>query len=235
MADIAPKIPPGLVKVIEAGARMNQVVPEGVALGGAVCALYAQHRLSIDVDFVLEDLRDRFDEVRDRLLDYPGWREARIRPPYLILGSVEQVEIGFRQLRRKAPIETQTVSTEKGPLTIPTLEEMLRIKAFLAYERNYVRDFFDFAELAVRLSSESVVQSLLVLDEKMGWENRPSVLLETVKALVQCQPRDLEEQGYASLRLIGPRLKSWEEVKSVCQTVGQLLTDAVIGEQGDAS
>jgi hypothetical protein len=232
--ELMPRVPPALVKVIEVGARMNQVVPEGVALGGAVCALYAQHRLSLDIDFVLENLRGQFDEVRDRLLDQPGWQEARIRPPHLILGSFDEVEVGFRQLRRKAPIETQRVPTEKGPLTIPTLEEMLRIKAFLAYERNSTRDFYDFAELAVRLSRESVVGTLLSLDEKMGWERQPAVLLEVIKALVHCEPRDLQTQGFETFRFLDPRLRSWEEVKAVCHEIGQVLAGKAIRGQGGA-
>jgi hypothetical protein len=223
-----------LAKVIEVGARMNQVVPEGIALGGAVCALYAQHRLSLDIDFVLEDLRGQFDEVRDRLLDQPGWQEARVRPPHLILGSFDEVEVGFRQLRRKAPIETQSVPTEKGPLTIPTLEEMLRIKAFLAYERDATRDFLDFAELAVRLPKESVVGTLLSLDEKMAWERQPAVLLEVIKALLHCEPRDLDTQGFETFRFIDPRLKSWQEVKAVCRQIGESLAEKAIQGRRDA-
>jgi hypothetical protein len=189
-----------LAKVIEVGARMNGVVPEGVAVGGAVCALYVQHRLSIDINFVLRDLRGHFGEVRDRLLGQPTWKEARIRSPHLILGSVEGVEVGFRQLRRQTPIETQRLQTPEGSLTIPTVAEMLRIKAFLAYERNATRDFYDFAELAARLPRKSVVEILLSLDEKLGWEQQPAALLETVKALVHCEPRVLVLSRYPELR-----------------------------------
>jgi hypothetical protein len=229
-----PRVPPVLAKVIEVGARMNQVVPEAVALGGAVCALYAQHRLSLDIDFVLENLREQFDEVRDRLLDQPGWLEARIRPPHLILGSLEDVEVGFRQLRRQAPIETQQVPTAKGPLTIPTFEEMLRIKALLAYERDAVRDFVDFAELAARRPRESVVGTLLSLDEKMGWERQPAVMLEVIKTLVECEPRDLQAQAFETFRFLEPRLKSWPEVKAVCQDIGRRLAEKAIRGPGDA-
>lgn len=229
-----PRVPPALAKVIEVGARMNQVVPEGVALGGAVCALYAQHRLSSDIDFVLEDLRGRFDEVRDRLLDQPGWQEARVRPPHLILGSFDEVEVRFRQLRRRSPIETQSIPTEKGPLTIPTLEELLRIKAFLAYERDAARDFYDFAELAVRRPRESVVETLLSLDEKIGWERQPAVLLEVIKALLHCEPRDLDPRGFETFRFLDPRLKSWQEVQTACRQIGQALAERTIRGKTDA-
>ena len=224
----APRVPPALAKVIEVGARVNQIVPEGVALGGAVCALYAEHRLSMDIDFVLQNLRDQFDEVRERLFDVPGWREARIQRPYLILGSLEEVEIGFRQLRRQSPIDTQRVETSAGPLTVPILEEMLAIKAFLAYDRNAIRDFYDFAELASLLPREAVTNVLLRLDDMMGWERQPAVLLEVIKALVLCEPRDLETHAFETFRFLDPRLKSWDEVKAACQGIGQLLAARAI-------
>ena len=200
-----------------------------------VCALYAQHRLSIDIDFVLQNLRGQFEEVRDRLLDAPGWQEARIRPPYLILGSVDEIDVGFRQLRRQSPIDTQVVQTKAGPLTIPTAQEMLAIKAFLTYDRNYTRDFYDFAELASRLRQEAVVSGLVSLDEKMGWERQPTVLLEVIKALVLCEPRDLETHGFETLHFLAPRLKSWGEVKAVCQGIGQALAARAIKGEDNAS
>ena len=155
--EIVPRIPPELAKVIDAGVRANLIVPDGVATGGSVCALYSQHRTSLDIDFVLTNLREQFDEVRERLLEEPGWREARVRAPNFIAGSLDQIQIGFRQLRRQTPIETQEVRTAEGRLVIPTLEEMLRIKVLLASERNVTRDFFDFAELATLYPQEKVI------------------------------------------------------------------------------
>lgn len=147
-------IPPELVEVIRVGVRANREVPGSVALGGAVCALFAQHRASLDIDFVLTDLKDRFQEVREHLFELPGWQEARFRVPVLILGSLDGIEVGYRQLRRTVPLETQEVETLEGMLIIPRLEELLRVKAFLAYERNYTRDFVDFAELSCLLEPE---------------------------------------------------------------------------------
>ena len=231
--DVTPRIPAELAQVIEVGARANRIVPEGVALGGSVCALYAQHRTSIDIDFVLPNLNGQFDEVRERLFNQSGWVEARISRPTLILGSLDQVEVGFRQLRHKTPIATQSLETEAGFLTIPTLEELLTTKAFLAYNRNATRDYFDFAELASLRSQESVVNTLLNIDAKMGWERLPSVLLEVTKALVHCEPRYLGAQGIETFRVLNPRLKSWEVVKSVCQSIGRLLAEKAIGGASD--
>src|SRR5438046_2860749 len=114
-------IPPELAAVVKVGVRAGREVPGSVALGGSVCALFAHHRESIDIDFVLADLNKRFQEVREHLFEVPGWKEARIRVPVLILGSLDGVEVGYRQLRRSAPLETQQVDTPEGALIIPTL------------------------------------------------------------------------------------------------------------------
>src|SRR2546425_9144464 len=55
-------IPPELAAVVKFGVRAGREVPGSVALGGSVCALFAHHRESIDIDFVLADLNKRFQE-----------------------------------------------------------------------------------------------------------------------------------------------------------------------------
>ncbi len=106
---IIPAIPVKLREVIKAGVRANREVPGSMAIGGSVCALFANHRSSIDIDFMLTDLKQRFQEVRDHLFGIDGWQEARFRVPVLILGSLDGVAVGYRQLRRATPLETQEV------------------------------------------------------------------------------------------------------------------------------
>lgn len=226
-----PSVPPGLEGVVRAGVMAGREVAGSVALGGTVCALYARHRLSVDVDFVVTDLSRRFDQVRAHLLDVPGWTENRVRAPVLILGSLDGVEIGYRQLRRNVPIETTQVQTPDGALVVPTLEELVRIKAFLAYERNYTRDFVDFAELATVLGEDATVSALGVLDEKLGWEKQPRILAEVMKALLLCKPRDAGTHGYDTFRWLNPRLKSWTEVQTHCKSLGQKLSVRKIIEE----
>ena len=228
-------IPSELVEVIRIGVRANHEVPGSVALGGAVCALFAQHRTSIDIDFVLTDLKDRFQEVREHLFELPGWQEARFRVPVLILGSLDGIEVGYRQLRRSVPLETQEGATPEGTLIIPTLEELLRVKAFLAYERNYTRGFVDFAELSCLLEPQQVVETLSTLDEKFKWEKQPSMILEITKALLRPEPHDRETHGFETLRLLHPKLKTWEEVAAQCHEIGRLLSIWMLGENSDAT
>jgi hypothetical protein len=60
----------------------------------------------------------------------------------------------------------------------------------------------------------------------------PAALLEVIKALVLCDPRDPETHGFETFRFLAPRLKSWDEVKAPCQGIGQLLmARAIKGEE----
>lgn len=61
--------------------------------------------------------------------------------------------------------ETETVPTEAGPLRIPTLNEMLGMKAFLAYDRNATRNYIDFALFSEGVSPE-VLASLRKLNHR---------------------------------------------------------------------
>lgn len=195
-------------------------MPGAVATGGTVCSMYAGHRISRDIDFVVADLKTRFDQVRDSLESDAGWALARVRSPVLILGSLDQIPIAFRQLRRAQPIETVNVSTEDGVLPIPTLEEeCLRIKAFLASDRNLTRGFYDFVELALLLPRASVVEALAGLDMKWSTENRPGVALEVMKTLAECQPLDDAETVFPQMHFLRPRVTKWDDAQRICREI----------------
>ena len=221
-------MPEPLVRIIRAGARANREVPGAVALGGTVCAMYARHRLSQDIDFAVGDLRERFDQVREHLRAVDGWTESSARPPVLILGALDGVEIGFRQLRRATPLETLTVQTDAGPMIVPTLDELLRIKAFLAYDRNVLRDFVDFAELSVLLPDAAVVDALADLDARFSSEKQPSVIVGVLKALLHPEPADQDSEAFGTFRWLEPRLKSWSAVEARCRSVGEQLSLRVL-------
>ena len=61
-----------------------------------------------------------------------------------ILGSLDRIETGVRQLIREEPLETMQVEYLGEQLTIPTEAEMLRIKGVLILQRNATRDYLDF-------------------------------------------------------------------------------------------
>lgn len=229
------EVPEELTDVVKAGIKANREVPGSVALGGSVCALFTRHRSSTDIDFVLKDLSQRYDEIREHLRTVPEWKERKVTMPFTILGALDGVRIGFRQLRRTIPIETQTIVTPFGELVVPTLEELIRTKAFLCYDRNYTRDFVDFAELSCLLNTETVVSALSDLETRFSWEKQPTIMIEVIKNLLLANPRDLEDStnGYAQLRFLEPKLKSWDEVAARCREIGKLLALRVIEVDSD--
>lgn len=83
-------------RVLSSAARLQRVLPDAVLVGGTAAVLYAKHRLSIDADHVLTDLRHRFDTVLTELEAVAGWKTARIQRPVQILGSLDGIETGIR-------------------------------------------------------------------------------------------------------------------------------------------
>ena len=153
-------------KVLESAARLQNLVPEAVLVGGSAAALHAGHRLSTDHDHVLADLRLRFESVLDAVERDDGWATNRITPGKIILGNLDGIETGVRQMIRKRPLETEVVELPAGAtLTVPTADEALRIKAFLAVRRNQVRDYLDAAALSDLIGVERASAVLSGIDE----------------------------------------------------------------------
>jgi hypothetical protein len=127
-------------------------------------ALHARHRVSFGADHVLQDLKGKFDAALAELESVAGWQTARIQRPVQMLRSLDGIETGVRQLIRSAPLETMQFETPYGVLMVPTLPEMLRIKAWLAVRRNATRDYLDVAALSDQLGDEAAVQALSTMD-----------------------------------------------------------------------
>src|SRR5262249_24920870 len=143
-------VPPELPdweKLLAAERHLQALVPGRVLVGGTAAALHAGHRKSLDGDHVLEDLRSRFDLVLAELEGAAGWTTSRVQRPVAILGRLDGVMTGIRQLRRTRPLDVEVVSG----LRVPTLAEMARIKAWLLATRHTVRDYLDTVVLLERL------------------------------------------------------------------------------------
>jgi len=137
---------PELVRVLESAARLQEVVPDAVLVGGSAAALWANHRFSYDHDHVLQDLSDRFDAVLEAIEATDGWVTNRVTPGKIILGELGDIESGVRQLIRNRPLEVAEVELPSGHvLRVPTPDETLRIKGYLIVQRNQVRDYLDVA------------------------------------------------------------------------------------------
>ena len=173
-------------RLLSAERHLQALVPGAVLVGGTAAALHAGHRRSLDADHVLEDLRPRFDEVLATLEAAAGWQTARVQKPVAILGRLDGVMTGIRQLRRTRPLETEVVSG----LRVPTLAEMARIKAWLMATRHTVRDYLDTVVLLERLGEPAAREAFAPFDEIYRQGTGASPLVEVVELLTAAAPSD---------------------------------------------
>jgi hypothetical protein len=150
--------------VLSSAAHLQRILPDAVLVGGTASAIHAKHRFSRDADHVLTDLRSRFDDVIQQLESVAGWKTARVQRPVQILGSLDGIETGVRQLIRDEPLETTTVDFQGERITLPTEGEILRIKGVLILKRNATRDYLDFLALADHMGDERVALALQSFD-----------------------------------------------------------------------
>jgi hypothetical protein len=216
-------------RVLSAAAHLQRILPDAVLVGGSVSAVYAAHRLSTDADHVLTDLRQRFDQVLAELEEVAGWQTARVRRPVMILGSLDGIETGVRQLVREEPLETAQVEYLGEKITIPTEAEMLRIKGVLILRRNATRDYLDFVALADHLGAENVVEALHPFDRLYPQPNEESALQQLQIQLAQPLPYDLEELNLDEYKSLDPRWQDWQNVRAACINCANLIFDRIMG------
>ena len=214
--------------VIAAGVEAQRLVPGSIAVGGSAAALYAHHRISQDTDHLLADLVSHFQEVRDALEHDSRWRTARVQPPVLILGNIGGVEVGFRQARRRSVIQTSVMQTASGPIVVPTLDEMIGMKGYMAYSRNATRDFLDLAALMSLAGDDASLAALLQSNERYGHLQQTSVVLGIAGCLSDPRPFDLESVDLGNYKGLVPEWRDWSRVVRVCQTIGRKLTDRLV-------
>jgi hypothetical protein len=210
---------PDWERLLAAERHVQSLVPGSVLVGGTAAAIHASHRQSLDGDHVLVDLRDRFDEVLARLEAAAGWQTERLQRPVMILGSLDGIQSGIRQLRRKQPLAYEIVDG----LRVPTLPEMARIKAWLLATRHTVRDYLDLVVLLDRLGDEGAVDSLRELDALYEQDNGASVLVEVVDRLALAEPSDRDRIDLSTYRGLNPPWNDWGHLKARGRHFGELL------------
>lgn len=192
-------------------------------MGGTSAAIHAGHRISLDADHTLTDLRERFDEVLAQLESVAGWKTARVTRPVLILGSLDGIQTGIRQLIRTKPLETQVIQTNYGALTVPTPAEILRIKAVLILRRNATRDYLDFAALSTHLGEAQACAALLDLDALYPQDTGESVLQQLIKQLATPMPYDLEGIDLREYKGLAEAWQDWAAVIKQCEHMSVAL------------
>jgi len=230
-------VSPQLMAVLESAARFQELVPDAVLAGGAVAALYAGHRLSHDHDHLLVDLRERFDVVLDALEREPEWVTNRVTPGKIVLGQIGDIEAGVRQMIRTTPLETQQIELPSGrPLVVPTIEETLRIKAFLIVRRNQVRDYLDVAALADKYGIGRAARTLSDIDRFYADEERDGLPVSSQLVRQLGAPRPADAHRLSSLGLykdLDPRWSDWANVVEVCQQVAVAMVSPGLVSPGE--
>lgn len=215
--------------VLASAARLQEIVPGAVLVGDAAAAMYARHRESFDHDHVLADLAERYAEVVEAVEATDGWVTSvrASSPPLTLLGSLDGVEAGLRQLRRTRAVEVEEVRVGTRVLRVPTLPECLRIKAFLVVQRNQVRDYLDTVALADRLGLPHSAAVLADLDSYYSdrSDGPDAVVTAVVQRLSEPNPRDsrVTSQLTAYKGLVA-RWQRWAAVVDDCAA----LADAII-------
>ena len=209
--------------LLSSAAHLQRIVPEAVLVGGTAAASFAHHRVSMDHDHTLTDLRSRFDAVLAKLESVAGWKTARVRRPVLILGSLDGIETGVRQLIRETPLETETVEIAGERLTVPTRAEMLRIKAVLIVRRNATRDYLDFVAMSELIGREATVTALENFDRLYPQPNGQSVRQQLQVQLANPLPYDLEETNLAEYKKLRPEYQDWSVVSAKCREIANEL------------
>lgn len=210
-------------KVLSAASHLQEIVPDAILVGGTAAVIYAEHRISTDADHVVSDLRERFDVVLADLESVAGWKTARVKRPVEILGSLDGIETGVRQLIRAQPLETTCLERHGKTVTIPTLAEILRIKAVLILKRNATRDYIDFVALADRLNEEQIVKALMRFDELYPQPSGESALQQLQIQLGNPMPYDLDVSGLSEYKHLSPQWQDWAAVETKAAWVAMLI------------
>ena len=217
---------PDWERLLAAERHVQRLLPDAVLVGGTAVALHAGHRVSLDGDHVLDDLRSRFDGVLSELENAAGWRTDRIQRPVLLLGPLDGMLTGIRQLRRTRPLETEVIEG----LRVPTLAEMARIKAWLLANRNTVRDYLDTVVLLERLGDDGAGDALRPFDEVYRQLGIGSPLAEVAERLSAAAPRDRAALDLKTFRGLRAPWNDWDHVvargRHFAQRIGVLLLGA---------
>ena len=205
-------------------------------VGGAAASFYAEHRLSIDHDHVVADLRGRFEIILDALESQGDWITNRLVPGKIILGELDGIEVGIRQLIRKLPLEVEKAELPSGyRLILPTLDETLRIKAYLIIRRNQTRDYLDVAALASRFGERWAAKVLTDIDKYYTDDGSvgDAFASQLVGMLSDPQPLDHGKLDLADYKGIDEQFQDWDIISITCRLIAENIVVGLTGDKSD--
>jgi hypothetical protein len=210
--------------LINISIRTQKLIEGAIPTGGLVASFYAKHRSSYDADHLLLKMTEEVDEIIHQLSSQKDWK-PKFTKDVCILGKLDGIEIGLRQMFRKKPIKTQIIKTQNGNWIIPTIEEITSFKAILTSKRNNVRDYLDFAALAETIGNfDSVMQILLNLNE--GYQE--DWTLAVAKSLSDPYPVDLDSVDLSNYKNLDKKWQNWNSIVKICQHYGTVLTQSLM-------
>ena len=209
-------------EVLSAASRLQEYLPGAVLVGGTVAAIYAKHRMSVDDDHVMDTLKEYFDDVLEKLESVAGWKTARVNKPVLILGNLDGIETGVRQLIRTRPLETKFFFVDAdNSIVLPTPAEILRIKAVLILKRNAVRDYVDFAAMADYIGINEAADVLRQIEEY--YPENGNVLQQLTAQLSEPLPYDLDSVDLSQYKGLVEQWHTWSAVAGHCKDVAKTM------------
>jgi hypothetical protein len=224
LSEVSPKLDvegrdPRFIALMESAAHLQRLVPGAVLVGGSAAILYADHRESRDHDHVVADLGDRFEMVLEAVEEDEGWATNRVTPGKVILGNLDGIEAGVRQMIRREPLEVTKASAPSGDeVTVPTIEETLRIKAFLVVRRNQTRDYLDLAALSDCMGTDLAAKTLAQIDDYYADQHQggDGVASQLVRQLSDPKPADSSViDQLSSYRRLRRRWHDWDTVTEI--------------------
>jgi hypothetical protein len=151
-------------------------------------------------------------------------------PGKIILGELGGIETGVRQMIRRRPLETIAVELPSGEtVTVPTIEETLRVKAFLIVRRNRTRDYLDVAALAERFGIQPAGAVLAGLDDYYADQHRDGDGVASQVARQLAEPRPADSTVTRQLdryKNLDPRWHDWGAVTAVCRQVAAAMVES---------
>jgi transcriptional regulator with XRE-family HTH domain len=122
---------PELVRVLESAARLQEVVPDAVLVGGSAAAPWASHRTSFDHDHVLQDLSDRFDAVLEAIEATDGWVTNRVTSE--VRDLVASSGLSKQDFAGRIGTSRSRLSTYLSGRVVPSATLMVRMRRAARY------------------------------------------------------------------------------------------------------
>jgi len=213
---------------LSTAARLQRIPPKAILVGGTAAGLYAGHWLST-VRITCSAI-----PINDLTRSLRYWRasQAGRRPraaPREDSGKPGWDRDRYPAADPAAPLERIQIAWEAQELTVPTLAEILHIKAVLILKRNATRDYLDFVALACGMATDVCVGLLGPFDDLYPQPNEEAPLRQLQIQLSNPHPYDLEEIHLSEYKHLAERWQGWRAVRTACREAAMVIFDRIVG------